>query len=206
MNPHVVVIAGGFSVKSYDLSKLPVGPLYVGVNDAGYHFPCEHVLTMDRLWFEHRYSTISRVPVTKYFWIRKGINKIIPQLDPKVREFACDNEALPLLDAKGMVFNGSNSGTVALNLAYQLSLRNIFLLGYDMQKGPNEEPYWYPPYPWNPTGATKPGKYQVWAKEFEEIARQLGNADIKIYNVNHRSKIGAFPTMSFEQMLCQLKL
>lgn len=205
MSANVVVIAGGYSVKSYDLSKLPKGPLYIGVNDAGYHFPCEHVLTMDRLWFEYRYAVISRVPVTRRFWIRKGINKVIPTLDPKVTEFECDPDAPCVLSAKGNTFHGSNSGTVAINLAFQLTTHRIFLLGFDMQKGPNDEPYWWPPYPWKLEGSTKPGTYERWAQEFEGIARQVSTAGLEVFNVNHRSKITAFPVLSFAEMLQRLQ-
>lgn len=206
MPSNVVVIGGGFSVKSYDLTRLPKNALYIGVNDAGHILSCEHVVTMDRLWFEHRYRDVANDKHVRRIWIRKGINKVISQLDPKVTEFECNPEAPCILAAKGNTFHGSNSGVVAINLAYQLSLHRIFLLGFDMQRGPGGEPYWYPPYPWRPQGATKPATYERWAKEFHDIARQTANAGIEVYNVNHRSKVTSFPVISYEEMLHRMAL
>jgi len=52
--PHdITIVAGGWSVKQLDLTKLP--GLIIGVNDSSVLLPrCDIALSMDRLWSEAR--------------------------------------------------------------------------------------------------------------------------------------------------------
>ncbi len=170
----------------------------VGINESAVLKKNHIGLTMDRLWAEHR--------ARRYFvenegelWVRKGADKHLPQ-HPRLIQFNCDHEATQMSE-EPHTLNGTNSGMCALNYAYHCRPERVFLFGFDMQRGPNNEPYYHPPYEWNPEGATKPGKYKEWEKQFTEIAKQFNAIKCVVYNVNNRSKIECFPKISYEGFL-----
>lgn len=156
---------------------------------------------MDRLWAEHRWQ--------RYFtkragdlWIRRGADKALPD-HARRRQFECDNESLEMSDEPG-VLNGTNSGMCALNHVFKLRPQRVYLFGFDMQRGPNQEPYWHKPYEWRPEGATKPRKYRDWAPQFESIAHQFLEHGIAVKQVNNRSKIRAFEQIGYQQFASEV--
>lgn len=153
---------------------------------------------MDRLWAEHR--------ARQYFlendgdlWVRRGANKSLPS-HPRLIQFECDHEATEMSN-EPYVLNGTNSGMCALNYAFQCQPKQLFLFGYDMQKGPGGEPYYHKPYEWaDQNGATKPGKYKEWSRQFDTIARQFRDLGTRVYNINNRSKlVGCFQEISYAE-------
>lgn len=195
----LAVIAGGWSVSCYNLRELNDRVPLIAVNDAALYTRCHYALTMDRLWIESRYRMLNVLGVPN-IWVRKGVCKhIMP--DPSWVQFVHDGEQQLTMTTALQHLNGSNSGTCALNLAFQLRPERVFLLGFDMQRGPDGDAHWYPPYPWAPAGATKRGTYETWAAEFDAIAKQFVNAGIEVLNVTHRSLITSFPKISFLDFL-----
>lgn len=192
----VIVLASGWSVSQYNLRGLEDRGMLIAVNDSAIYTKPLVAFTMDRLWIEGRLPLL-RVQRPPYVLVRKGVLK---NSEPPswLTEFAHDGMVTEMSSLKGQL-NGANSGACALNLAFQLSPRRVFLLGFDMQRGPKQEPYWYPPYPWAPAGATKKGKYVDWVKDFYVMARQFEDAGIEVFNVNNHSMITAFKTISFDQ-------
>lgn len=199
------VIGGGWSVSQFaeQLDDLTSLGHVIGVNDAAIHAHVHEALTMDRLWFEHRWPKLRELRVPKV-WVREKCDCNVP------RKTAADNwltfKHLNKIDPSvtPRELHGGNSGTCAINLAFQqmLSGDNLFLLGFDMCKGPNGEPYWYPPYPWTaPEGATKPGHFNSWVRDMYGFARYAKAKQLNVYNVTTRSQIPYFPKMTFEQML-----
>lgn len=89
--------------------------------------------------------------------------------------------------------NGDNSGYCALNFAYLLRPRRVFLYGFDM--GAVE--HFFGPYPWaNEPGAsrTTPEKFGKWRSDMNEASRQFHEARIDVVNTNPQSKVRAFRT------------
>jgi hypothetical protein len=84
--------------------------------------------------------------------------------------------------------NGTSSATVALNLAYCMWPEKLYLFGFDMCRGPNDEAHWHPDYPWN-LKSTKQGKLAEWAKEFASIYEEFKRKKIEVLNVSSRSRI-----------------
>jgi hypothetical protein len=186
----VSIVGGGWSVSEIDLSKIP-GTI-IAINDAAMHLPrCHAIVSMDRLWTEHRWDTLRDLRVTT--WLRRSaVQNIKDRAQPWLRVFECDHESIEFSTDPNRL-NGTNSGTCGLNLAYLSRPRDLFLFGFDMQKGPKGEPYWYPPYEWRPIGATSSGTYARWSKEFERVAQQFRAIGTRVTNVSSRSLIGAFP-------------
>lgn len=182
------MLAGGWSVRGLDLARLP--GRVIAVNDAGVRAPrVDAIVSMDRLWTEYRWSELRRLRVPT--WLRQACLLNLAELPDWLRMYRCDHTATELSDAPGAL-NGTNSGLVALNLAYQQRPRRVVLFGFDMGRSPRGEPYWYPPYPWRPGGGTSNGKYAEWAAQFAPAARAFAAAGVEVLNASPASRIPAF--------------
>lgn len=197
----VIVLAGGASVMEYDLRHIHERGYLIGVNDAAIFTHVDVAFTMDRLWLEGRQLMLKILNPPEVYY-RKGTPK---NFDPPQRWVAYTHaDADPTVMTSEMgKYNGSNSGTCALNLAYQRAQRRVFMLGFDMQRGPRGEKHWYPDYPWaaDEKSGTKKGTYRDWTEEFAVIHTQFLAKGLKVYNVNHRSLITAFETITYDKFL-----
>jgi hypothetical protein len=195
MRDSVTVVGGGWSARA--AVGYPLPGTIIGVNDSAIRLRrCDIALSMDRLWTEYRAEDLRARKMPAF--IRRSAMKNV-EAWPALKIFECGNELTVMSEHDG-VLNGTNSGLCALNLAYQMRPSRIFLLGFDMSRGPNGEPYWYPPYPWSPGGATSPAKYAVWAAQFEPAAAACRAAGIDVFNVSAISAIDTFRRISPEQM------
>jgi hypothetical protein len=187
------IVSGGWSVADVDLSKL-VG-FVIAVNDSGVLVPrCDAIVSMDRLWTEHRWSKLFEMG--RSTWLRRSAIQNIPPIDRTMATwlnvFECDHESSVFSDDPTRL-NGTNSGACALNLAYLLKPRRLFLLGFDMNRSPKGRPYWYEPYPWaNQNGGTGNKRYKEWASQFEQAAASFRSVGTEVFNVSPRSAIDVF--------------
>ncbi len=104
--------------------------------------------------------------------------------------FANDHRSTVLSDEAGRL-NGTHSGFCALNLAYQMRPLELYLIGFDMRRGPNGEHHWYPDYFWS-KNATGAGRLMEWAAQFETAARQLAAAGISVFLVGAAASVKSF--------------
>lgn len=198
------VIGGGWSIKQWS-DRLPDLMSYghvIGVNDAAIHTDVHEALTMDRLWFENRWKQLAASRVQKV-WVREKCDCNV-EGDGSFAWSRFKHFNRPYPSTEYLTLHGGNSGTCAMNLAFQQmdSGDNLFLFGFDMQKGPNGEPYWYPPYSWaKPDGATKVGHFNLWVKDMFGFAQHAHVKKLNVYNVTTRSMIPHFPKLTFDQML-----
>jgi hypothetical protein len=191
----VIVLASGCSVADYNLRDLETRGTLIAVSGAALYVKPHIALSMDRRVAEYCYPMWRNQGVPE-IWLRSCIARnFTPAKDTRMFTHDIDNPTSMSL-TKGFL-NGSNTGTCALNLALQLQPKRIFLLGFDMQRGDKNEPYWHPPYPWNTEGGTKSGKLKEWSREFVSIASQCKMAGVVVSNVNHRSLITAFPVVDY---------
>lgn len=193
----VSVLAGGWSVRGLDLARLP-GHV-VAVNDAGVRAPkVDEIVSMDRLWTEYRWPDLCRL--AKPTFLRAACLPNILDRPAWLTIYLCDWQSTALSGAQTML-NGTNSGLVALNRAFQLKPERVVLFGFDMGRSPKGQPYWYPTYPWRPKGGTSDGKYAEWAKQFEPAAQAFRKAGIEVLNASPASRIPAFPKVQPEKVL-----
>lgn len=192
-----VIVAGGWSVRPEHIAFLNgyCGSNIVCVNDAALHIQRpDCAVTMDRKWLMNRWENLH---VRGVFIYHRGGAGAVPD---RVRHhaFVNNNRAGPMSGCRNpLTLDGNNSGACALNLAYHRGYERVFLLGFDMQKGPNGENHFYPDYEWN-VNSTKPGALKGWAGSFSEAAEQFRKRGMAVYNVNNRSLIGAFPIIEFD--------
>lgn len=201
------VIGGGWSLHT-DADRLSDLISYghvIGVNDAAIHASVHEAITMDRLWFENRWPILRDLRIQQT-WVRKKCDCNVERKDPEGldnwRTFEHFNKPMP--SEKVGELHGGNSGTCAINLAFQQMDKgdSLYLLGFDMCKGPKNEPYWYPPYPWaNPEGATKPGHFASWVSDLRGFANYALARGFNVYNVSMRSRIDYWPKLKFDQMM-----
>lgn len=199
--PHdITIVAGGWSVKQIDLNRLP--GLVIGVNDSSILIPrCDIALSMDRLWTENRAQILRERQQRAY--LRSAAVKNV-SLWFEAQTFECDYKTGEMSDTPG-ILNGGNSGICALNLAYQIRPKRVFLCGFDMSKGPNGESHWYSSYVWAPGGATSAGRYLEWAQQFVPAAEAFASAGVAVFNVSPSKAIKTFPRINpeqFEAMAC----
>lgn len=172
----ITVLAGGWSASRFDLRKLP--GYVIAVNDAAIYSPrVDAVVSMDRIWAEHRYAQIAKLNVPIY--LRRSTIRNFT-VDASVTAFENDHRSTLLTDEPGTL-NGTHSGFCALNLAYQMRPADLYLVGFDMQLGPRGERHWYPPYPWKSGGGSSAGKLAEWGSQFQLAASQLRVAGINTY-------------------------
>lgn len=192
----ITVVAGGWSVRDISLAHL-CGQI-IGVNDAACHLPAVDIaVSMDRRWTEYRWGWLCRRARTA--WLRRSA---VQNIDCSrevaagwLHIFECDHESTRFSDVPGML-HGTNSGLVALNLAYQLQPSRLYLLGFDMCRDRAGCASWHAPYPWAPSGATSNGKYAAWAKQFQEAADCFAGIGCDVCNVSPASAITAFPKIT----------
>lgn len=202
----VTIVGGGWSVLNVALDRL-CGEV-IGVNDSAIRLPhVDHVVSMDRLWVEYRWAQLRAMKKTT--WLRQSAVQnvdIAGEGWPGLAVFACDNANTKMSSVAG-VLNGTSSGMCAINLAFQMRPRRLFLLGFDMCRDSTGRAYWYEPYPWTAGsgGGTTNGKYATWAKQFNYIAQSFEKLGTEVFNVSPQSKIPNFQKITPAQYMRESK-
>lgn len=184
----VSIVAGGYSVRDIALDKIP--GYIIAVNDAALHLPrWDACVSMDRLWTENRMTWLLKNAGERPLYFRKNTCPAA-LFGPNTTVYEC-NHATNWFGPSPAHMNGTNSGYIALNLAYCMWPNELNLFGFDMQRGPKNEAHWYPDYPWN-VKASSSGKLIEWSKQFDIIAEQFARKKIAVRNVSSRSLIKQF--------------
>ena len=191
----VSVLGGGWSARGYDVTRLPGET--IGINDAGLLARTQYIVSMDRLWVENRWDELFRRGMANEFsiaYLRRSALKNITVRPTFLSPFDCDHTSVDFSPRGTSRLNGTNSGACGINLAANLKPKRILLFGFDMNRSPKGEAYFYPPYPWaKPQGATSKGRYTEWAAEFARIAEQFKARGVEVINCSLTSAITAFP-------------
>lgn len=184
----ISIVAGGWSVNEVELSAIP--GYVIAVNDSAIYLPrVDAVVSMDRKWSEGRHDWMMEHRLPTY--LRSGTvysQELCSQ--PWVTLYTCDYKSWQFGPTRYRM-NGTNSAGVALNLAYVMWPRALYLFGFDMCRGPQDQAHWYPDYPWNPR-ATKQGKLAEWGRQYKSMAEELRRKNIDVINVSSRSLIKNF--------------
>lgn len=192
------VIAGGWSFRDVDHTKVP--GLVIGVNDALLYFnaPLYRVVSMDRLWTEHRWGHLVAHQVGAF--IRKSALRRVPweQDWPWLHPFDNVNDGSPFTESE-LHLNGASSGACALNLSYVIKPAEVYMFGFDMNLSPDGKSHWHPLYPWV-NGKEGKGAYVAWATHFRTYAEQFKAAGIKVRNVSPTSAIESFEKISAQEL------
>lgn len=200
----VTIVAGGWSAANVPVDRL-AGRI-IAVNEAAALLPVwHHAVSMDRLWAESRLHLVLLRSMEDSphgeVWIRRNaLQNFKPEsleVWRNLHPFECrhdSDEFSPVLRTGGKVYiNGRSSGACALNLAWHLKPRRLFLVGYDMNRSPRGDAYWHPPYPWSSRqGGTSNGKYAAWARGIAHARGRFDEIGTAVFNVSPSSAIAAF--------------
>lgn len=102
---------------------------------------------------------------------------------------------------KGKISWNRNSGAAAVNLAYHLGAKTIFLLGFDMDYGANGFTHWFGSYAGDGQFSTVVPPFETHLKGFAQICADAKKLGLEILNVNLSSKIEEFPKITLDQAL-----
>lgn len=91
---------------------------------------------------------------------------------------------------------GANSGFVALNLAVHLGASRIVLLGYDMQRGPNDEGHWFGEHP-----NKSRSDYDRFLKFFPSVVDPLARLGVEVVNCTRETALTVFPRVALREAL-----
>ncbi len=135
-------------------------------------------------------------------------------LQPRYKSIKClekKHEKGFYTDRKTLTWAGFNSGAAAINLAYYLGAKRVFLLGFDMYSLPNERPHWHGGYPDKKENFTNKdaqnGKvprrtkvqppYKRQLQGFAPISKAIQGIDLEVINLSPGTKIESLPVASF---------
>jgi hypothetical protein len=188
----VSVIASGPSAAACEAENAP--GYRIGVNDMFRHVRVDAVLSMDGLWAFNRLPVYFAKPTASVqVHVRRSAFKYFPDKRdafPHINVFDCDNKS-DVMSPDRRVLNGRHSGQCALNLAFTMKPRTVFLYGFDLT---DPEQHAHPDYEWKGQGNTNSvGKFREWADGFDASAVYFRAAGIQVFNTNRRSGIRAFP-------------
>lgn len=191
----ISIVSGGWSAGQVDLASIP--GFVIGVNNAALHVPRrDSAISMDRRWAEAYWpwAKAHGEAGKLKLWLRPNNILNIPERPDWLKVYNCNHRS-HLMSDEPDTLNGTNSGGVALNLAYSLKPRMVYLFGFDYRPGPRGEWHWF-----ETTGATNtvgaftihPGRYAGWAREFSDVALQFRLKGIEVLNVSAISTVTAF--------------
>jgi hypothetical protein len=92
-----------------------------------------------------------------------------------------------------------NSGSAAINLAVHLGVKEIYLIGFDMNLDENKNQHWHNSYHTNIT--TVGGTFKRHLSNFPQIAEDLKRLGIKCINLNPDSAINEFEKMTIQELI-----
>lgn len=183
----VNIIAAGQSVASMDVNEICRRAYTIGVNGSAIYAPVHMGISMDRRWTEYYIDKIRDKP----FWVRK-----CPEKWAELWLFKCNENTDIFSEVPGHL-NGKSSGHCALNLAYHMRPKKIYLFGYDY----SAKPYWYPPYPWVKYPTVSSRIVPEWLDSFDVHKKILDAAGIEVVIVGLESKLTQFKKISYEEYL-----
>lgn len=185
----ITIVGGGWSVRNIVLDE--IHGLVIAVNEAAILLPrVDIVISMDRLWTEHRWQQlVKRGGPT---WLRRSAVQNVAERWESLVIFDCDHLTNTFTNEYQRL-NGTNSGACAMNLAFRFRPRRLFLLGFDMNRDSKRRAYWHKPYSWSkPNGGTGDKRYREWSTQFEEAATSFKSIDTQVFNVSPTSAITSF--------------
>jgi hypothetical protein len=196
----VSVVSGGPSASLVDLNSVP--GFVIGVNNASLHMPrIDGAISMDRRWAEAHWQWFMDHNGSVKLWLRPNnvMNlKNLPEWKPEwVSVFQCDHKQHRMSDDPGQL-NGTNSGGVALNLAYSMRPKKVYLFGFDYRPGPQRQMHWFANGETGRVGdyPIHENRYRNWAREFSDVALQFRAKNIEVVNVSSISLVTAFRKVS----------
>lgn len=188
-NENVFIIGGGPSIKNLDIDRILDGYKVLGINDAYLFDCCDICFFGDKSWFDVHKDYLLEFKKPIYTTAEVEQSGII-KLEQKSSGFIKSNIKVGW---------NCNSGFAGINLALNMGAKNIFLLGFDMQKT-NEESNWH-----ENIRQVRGHCYTTYLKFEQEILNDFEKyfSDRNIYNCivgDIDSKLSIFPKVKLYEL------
>lgn len=184
----VYIIGGGPSLINFDWNNLK-GKRVIAVNRAFQVLPDADVLYWtDSRFYKWYKSEIDMFNGVKYTCRTSNLyNNNVRIVYPSSKVFDLRSK---------FISNANNSGYAAINLAYKLGAKKVYLLGYDMNI-PGNKTHWHDGYD------VKHNKnvYSNMMKHFISLSNEIKNIDFEIINANPLSRMNCFPKCTLKEAL-----
>lgn len=206
---NIIVLAGGPSVRGFNLRGLETRGLLIAVNDAAIYTKCRFAVSLCPRWIKNRLELLGQLGVP-YAWLEESGR---PTMPPKVVTrtsmtevtwFETDLETT-IVSYGPAKLAGDNSGHAAVNLALRLADPGdkLYVLGMDMKPGAAGH-YWYPNYPWAQTAdQAQDAKYSPWRTSFGWLASECRAAGFPLHMVGLDEPVPDTIHMSFKDFRLQ---
>lgn len=182
------IIAAGNSVRKMDVKEICKRAYTIGVNGAAVHAPVSIGISIDRKWAEEYTKDIKGRP----FFLFK-YTETWPELF--LFDWLSKNE---FSQVPGILY-GQTSGHAALNLAYQMRPKKLYLFGYDYTgKG-----YWFGGYKWTENKEVSRTKAE-WLDGWNIIKSYFDKRGIEVKIVGE-TLIKEFPVITYQEYLNETK-
>lgn len=153
----------------------------------------DYLFAGDTNWWSHYKELVKKRFLGECYTISLPASKEYPY--PTYLEgINRENSAGGLCKESGKVFNGGNSGHMALNLSYHLGYERVVLLGFDLYGG-----HWFKPS-FRPDILRKASPYEHFKTTLKDIVDDLEKENLLIYNCTPDSKLDV-PYTKLEDVL-----
>lgn len=191
-NQPCFIIGGGPSLKGFEFERLRGAGRVVAINKAFKDAPFADVLfAMDYPFLEGitqgKFGEEYRLAFMRFLGMKVWVDLSGYGYPEDIFVVPSAGEHGWTKSLKDGLCHGQNSGYGALNLAIVLGANPIFLLGYDMKKGPEGATNYHEGY----TTGISPDALEAYRKNFEEGAALL-NGGPRIINLNTASALRCF--------------
>lgn len=181
------IVASGPSLRDVDLSFLKDRWVIV-INRS--HALVPVAKRFDIWWTDWRFWAWQQGDLLNRHYRAPSIVRLHAAEDPLTRHagYPYEVRTWPLTGEHGFdpvspgIRHGSNGGYAAINLAYHLGARRVFLLGYDMRRGPDGSAHWHGDYPWG--GYRDDVAANRWIPNFRTLKAEKPN-DLLVLNVDY---------------------
>lgn len=196
------IVGGGPSLKGFNFSKL-CGEKIIAINKAFVDLPFADItFAVDRQYQDWLIKGTFNMFEASKLWPNFKGHKVWLKIPGEI--YQAGIEFVPLAGHEGIstsleegIYDGSNSGYSALNLAIALGANPIYLLGYDMKKDNRGDSHYHSGYP----HPQKKKELSTFAKKFPQLAKLANEKNIKIINLNKDSELKCFEFGTIKEAL-----
>ena len=191
------LIGGGPSLKGFDFERLRGLGRVIAINRALEYIPWADIL----FFMDNRfYQMVHKKPEMKEKWEAFQGIKIFLNMAGRLYEDVYSVRKLGRVglsnSLKTGIFHGNNSGVGAINLAFCLGAKPIYLLGYDCAFQ-GKQTHFHSGY-----GMVQhEGSVKSFIKDFDRLNRYIVRTSAKVINLNPKSGCRSFPFSTFEEVL-----
>lgn len=189
----VVIVASGPSAKDVNLAAARGKARFITINSSWRLAPwAEIIYGCDGKWWRRYFGEVKDTGATLLTSDRRTAREMGL---PYVRTQKPDDRII--MEPKGTVGWGGNSGFHALNLALQFQCRRVVLVGFDMQIAGGS--HWHGDHP---EGMHNPSKGNIarWRGAVDGAAGVAANLGAEVLNCSPVSALKNYPKVDFEEV------